>query len=75
MSLMQMINNLGPRIYPSEIPKFILCGTNLSTSKSLVLGLWGIPHLWGMASYQVGNFVHLFPPNSVLCRLSFVTGV
>ena len=25
-----------------------------------VLNLWGIPHLWGMASCQVGNFVHDF---------------
>ena len=39
------------------------------------LNLWGIPHLFGMASCQVGNFVHLFPPSSVLCRLSFVIGV
>ena len=27
-----------------------------------VHNLWGIPHLWGMASCQVVNFVHLFPP-------------
>ena len=40
-----------------------------------VLNLWGIPHLWGMASCQVAYFVHLFPPSSVLCRLSFVIGV
>ena len=35
----------------------------------------GVLNLWGMASCQVGNFLHLLPPSSVLCHLSFVTGV
>ena len=49
---------------------FVLSDCMMSSSRSSVLNLWGIPHLWGMASCQVGNFVHLFPPSSVslLCN-------
>ena len=42
---------------------------NKCLSKPLVLNLWGIPHLWGMASCQVGNFVHLFSSQNRLIDL------